>query len=639
MPKSRGKEWDHVKVLKTGKNNYHVQCNYCAKQFWIGSGNRIRAHLGVETVNGVTMCEKVPENITSMFRKAENKKISESSIDAFRKRMPMTEVGCSSSTVSDPKQPKLETVVGKQLKTEVDKAVARMCYSTGVSFNIVNNKHFKDMCDKIARYGPAYQLPSDYPIRTSLLQSEYEAVSHLVEQFHSAHLSQTGGTIVSDGWSDVQRRPILNILLVTPSGATFLNSVDSSGQVKDAHFIAEVISAAIEKVGPQQIVQVITDSASNCKASWDIIKENYPHVICSPCAAHCLDLLLEDWGKLSFASVVQQVADVVTFINGHEGSRAILRNHSPEKGLLRPGETRFGTNLIMMQRFVELKDVLQEVIVSRQYKAWIQKKSYKTRSEEIMKLILSNDFWKKCQLYMEINEPVYELLRLIDGNCPAVGKIYFRMFQIQEKINAFSDISVSQRSELYQRFISRWSMLHTSLHAAGFLLDPEYLGMAQNTNEEVMTGFYQLVEQMFTDTNVQVLIANQLTQFRSGHGIFGREIAKSAAKTMPAYQWWQSFGASLPELQQLAVRVLSQTASSSEAERNWSLFAFMQGKKRFNLKPSTMEKLVYIHANTRLLDKITAVDYVEDHVAWGDRESDNDSHSGSETESCDDDDA
>ena len=128
-------------------------------------------------------------------------------------------------------------------------------------------------------------------------------------------------------------------------------------------------------------------------------------------------------------------------------------------------------------------------------------------------------------------------------------------------------------------FISRWGMLHTSLHAAGFLLDPEYLGMAQNSNEEVMTGFYQLVEQMFTDTQVQVSIVSQLSQFRSGHGMFGREIAKAAASSMPAYQWWQSFGASVPELQQLAVRVLSQTASSSEAERNWSLFAFMQGKK------------------------------------------------------------
>ena len=97
-----------------------------------------------------------------------------------------------------------------------------------------------------------------------------------------------------DGWSDAQRRPILNILLVTPAGATFLNSIDSSGQVKNAQFIADVITAAIDKVGPQQVVQVITDSAANCKAAWEIIKEKYPHIVCSPCAAHCLDPLLEN---------------------------------------------------------------------------------------------------------------------------------------------------------------------------------------------------------------------------------------------------------------------------------------------------------------------------------------------------------
>jgi len=51
-------------------------------------------------------------------------------------------------------------------------------------------------------------------------------------------------------------------------------------------------------------------------------------------------------------------------------------------------------------------------------------------------------------------------------------------------------------------------MLHTTLHAAGFLLDPEHLGMAQNSNEEVMAGFYQLLEQLHTDTEHQVVIAS-----------------------------------------------------------------------------------------------------------------------------------
>jgi len=46
----------------------------------------------------------------------------------------------------------------------------------------------------------------------------------------------------------------------------------------------------------------------------------------------------------------------------------LLRKHSPEKSLLKPGETRFETNIIMMQRPVDLKDILQELIVSRQYK-------------------------------------------------------------------------------------------------------------------------------------------------------------------------------------------------------------------------------------------------------------------------------
>ena len=103
---------------------------------------------------------------------------------------------------------------------------------------------------------------------------------------------------------------------------------------------------------------------------------------------------------------------------------------------------------------------------------------------------------------MEIKQPVYELLHLIDGKRSVIAKIYYRMLEIQEKITEFTDISASQQSKLYQCFISRWGMLHTTLHAAGFVLDPEYPGMAQNSNEEVMTGFYQLVEQLHPNTEL-----------------------------------------------------------------------------------------------------------------------------------------
>jgi hypothetical protein len=54
--------------------------------------------------------------------------------------------------------------------------------------------------------------------------------------------------------------------------------------------------------------------------------------------------------------------------------------------------------------------------------------------------------------------------------------------------------------------------------------------------------------------------------------------------------WWRSYGARSPNLQKLAIRILSQTCSSSGCERNWSVFEKIHAKKRnrynFELKPS-----------------------------------------------------
>ena len=41
--------------------------------------------------------------------------------------------------------------------------------------------------------------------------------------------------------------------------------------------------------------------------------------------------------------------------------------------------------------------------------------------------------WSEYQLYIDVNKPVYELLRVVDSALPVIGKIY-HMFEIQEKI-------------------------------------------------------------------------------------------------------------------------------------------------------------------------------------------------------------
>ena len=69
-----------------------------------------------------------------------------------------------------------------------------------------------------------------------------------------------------------------------------------------------------------------------------------------------------------------------------------------------------------------------------------------------------------------------------------------------------------------------------------------------------------------------------------------------------AIKWWEMFGFCTPNLRRLAIRVLSQGTCTSPCERNWSTFSLIKyTKKRNRLTHAHVEKLVYIHANHRLI--------------------------------------
>ena len=78
----------------------------------------------------------------------------------------------------------------------------------------------------------------------------------------------------------------------------FLRSMDASDQVKDAQLLFRLLDEVIEEVGAQNVVQTITDNASNYVAARRMLEEKHPTIWWTPCAAHCLELMLEDIGKI-----------------------------------------------------------------------------------------------------------------------------------------------------------------------------------------------------------------------------------------------------------------------------------------------------------------------------------------------------
>jgi hypothetical protein len=60
------------------------------------------------------------------------------------------------------------------------------------------------------------------------------------------------------------------------------------------------------------------------------------------------------------------------------------------------------------------------------------------------------------------------------------------------------------------------------------------------------------------------------------------------------------FGSQTPTLQRIAMKLLSQCASSSGCERNWSSFGFIHTKLRNKLGHNKLHKLVFVNYNLRL---------------------------------------
>ena len=75
-------------------------------------------------------------------------------------------------------------------------------------------------------------------------------------------------------------------------------------------------------------------------------------------------------------------------------------------------------------------------------------------------------------------------------------------------------------------------------------------------------------------------------------------------------EWWKLWGGCAPTLQKFAIRILSQTASSSGCERNWSVFERIHTKKRNRLEHQRLNDLVFVHYNYRLKNRYLNVVYL-----------------------------
>eukprot|EP00253_Pinus_taeda_P034849 PITA_34849 len=296
----------------------------------------------------------------------------------------------------------------------------------------------KPAIDAIATIGPGYKIPSYDDFRGQILQNEKVDRTKRLEEFR-ASWAQTGCTVMLDGWIDQKERILINFLVSCPNGTMFMKSIDASSHIKDAKTLCDLLDVFILEVGAEHVVQVITDNVANCVATGRMLMERHPTLFWTPCAAHCIDLMLEDIGKISFVkNIIESSKSITKFIYNHASMLSLMRKFTNNKDLVCPTITLFATSFISLQSLLNYMWDVKRMFLSEECCTLTM--SCKPEGEAICRLVsYQEDFWAGVQEVCTITKPLVKVLRLVDYEKIAMGYLYEAMDRARESIRVYYD--------------------------------------------------------------------------------------------------------------------------------------------------------------------------------------------------------
>ena len=179
--------------------------------------------------------------------------------------------------------------------------------------------------DAIVNFGPGFKPPSMHELRTWIIKEKVHDVSTMMEE-HKKAWKQYGCSIMSDSWIDGNSRCLIIFFVNSPTRTWFLKSIDASDLIKNGELMFTYLDEVVEEIGEENVVQVITDNASNYVNAGMGLMEKQGRLWWTPCAAHYIDLMLEDIGKLNgHANILAKARQVVKFIYGHTWVLSLMR--------------------------------------------------------------------------------------------------------------------------------------------------------------------------------------------------------------------------------------------------------------------------------------------------------------------------
>ncbi|KAL6342918.1 hypothetical protein AAG906_016938 [Vitis piasezkii] len=297
---------------------------------------------------------------------------------------------------------------------------------------------------------------------------------------------------MGDGWTDSRQRTLINFLV-------------------------------IEWVGPLNVVHIVIDNATNYVVVGRLISRKRKHINWSPCAAHCLNLIFKDIGKMdNVAELVRRASKVTIFLYNHVALLSWLRKKNGWTEILRPGATRFTITFIALKSLHDHKHDLQALVTS---KFFVDSRYSKDNKSKI---------WNDCLIVVNLMSPLMRLLRIDDcDERPSMGYVYEGMYKVRLGIKKLFNYNKKLYKPYTEIIKQHWNQqLKKSIHLATYWLNPCFQYDQENfcNKSTIIEGVMNVIDQKVLKGKLDTM--NEMKLFHDRLGSFGRELTYSSCEVL-----------------------------------------------------------------------------------------------------------
>ncbi|CAN6483923.1 unnamed protein product [Victoria cruziana] len=614
MPREKDPLWEYG-TEEEGK----IKCSFCEKGI-SGGITRFKYHLAQVAQNNVEVCARASPSardaalaaiadLQSRPRKPRKKKsralrpqsgVSGCGSSATCTEPPLaiaapspTAAGAAVVASHQPRKPKAKD------KERIDLLLVKFVVVNNLPFRSLRSPDFQEAILAIANYGPGYVPPTYETFRTKLLEDLKGQAAEYVEEVRRTWAS-TGCTLMSGAWKDARGRVHVNLLASSPKGTVFLKSQCFVGIPEDVPIVADFLRTAIDEIGPENVVQVVTVNEPDFVRAGSIIEQKYPNIFRSSCAAYCIDLMLDEVGKLPYMqSMMLNIKKIVKFLYRNQDVVGLLKAHTKGKELQRPIGSKFLTQICCLQSIIKSEEVLRKMVVLPEWQS-----SPHCNSDEgtlITEVLQGDEFWQTGKEIVGSVEPLVKVLRMVDGDGSTMGYVYEALHRAKEAIKSFHENNVERFMPLWEIIDACWhNELQSPLIAAAAYLNPHlFYDNIVTMNAEIRVGLEKVIQKMAPQSD-SAQVAQELTRYHARDRKIFSGIGVDLLRTAHPRIWWEMCGSDIPILQSLAIKILSQPCSASACERNKSALKTSHVKKRNNLEPKALNNLVHMRMNLQL---------------------------------------